>query len=403
MVKRKIFFDLVAHMPKKEISIITGARQTGKSTLLRQLESLCNTEAMSVVFLNLEHKTILFELNENPLNLLKYVPDSEKRTVVLVDEIQYLDDPSNFLKLLYDEQAEKLKIIATGSSAFYLDQQFKDSMAGRKRIFQLLTCSFDEYLELSGKPHLLDAKKSLLKRPDAKSTQLDYLRVEWEQYMIYGGYPAVITEPDKKEKVSRLREIRDSFVKRDLQESGVSNEAAFYQLFRILATQSGNLVNVNEIASTLRIKNTTVESYLLVLQKCFHIALIRPFYRNVRKELVKMPKVFLLDTGMKNCLLDNFQPLSSRIDKGELWENSVFRWLVEKYDFDSIRFWRTSAGNEVDFVIPDSAEAIAIEVKFNDSQIKPAKYKIFRKAYPDIPFQFLWLHPFSEDFFRRME
>ena len=192
--------------------------------------------------------------------------------MVLVDEVQYLNDPSNFLKLLYDEHAEKLKIIASGSSAFYMDQQFKDSMAGRKRIFQLFTCSFDEYLELSGKLHLLDVKRSLLQRADAKSTHLDYLRIEWEQYMIYGGYPAVITEPDKREKIIRLREIRDSFVIRDMQESGVSNDAVFYQLFRILAAQTGNLVNVNEISSTLHNKNTTVVNYLSIL----HLAKMFP-------------------------------------------------------------------------------------------------------------------------------
>ena len=142
----------------------------------------------------------------------------------------------------------------------------------------------------------------MLQQPDAKSTQLDYFRIEWEEYMIYGGYPAIITEPDKQEKINRLKEIRDSFVKRDIQESGVQNENAFYQLFRIFAAQTGNLVNVNEISSTLRIKHETVVNYASVMQKCFHIALVSPFFRNLRKELVKMPKVFLMDTGLRNCL-----------------------------------------------------------------------------------------------------
>ncbi len=401
MAKRKLFEDMVRHLPKKEFSIITGARQTGKSTLLRQVENLCKEEDIPVVFLNLENKSILEELNENPLNLLKFLPVSEKRIVVMVDEVQYLDDPSSFLKLLYDEHADKIKIVATGSSAFYIDSRFKDSLAGRKRIFRLHTCSFDEYLELSGKTDLLDEKNRVVQVADAKSTLIDYLRIEWEEYMLYGGYPAVITEPDKQEKISRLKEIRDSFVKRDIQESGVQNENAFYQLFRILAGQTGNLVNINEISSVLRIKNDTVVNYISVMRKCFHIALISPFFRNLRKELIKMPKVFLMDTGLRNCLLDNFQPLSMRADKGELWENTVFRLFAGKYDIDSIRYWRTSSGNEIDFVLPDISTPIAVEAKFNKSQIRKSKYKMFRDSYPDIPLEYSWLLPFDEDFFRR--
>jgi len=110
MIRRKLFEDLQAHLLKKEFSIITGARQTGKSTLLKQLEVYCKEMEIPVIFLNLENKTILAELNNNPLNLLKFMPEPSKKTVALVDEIQYLDDPSNFLKLLYDEHSEQIKV-----------------------------------------------------------------------------------------------------------------------------------------------------------------------------------------------------------------------------------------------------------------------------------------------------
>jgi len=402
MIRRKLFEDLQAHLLKKEFSIITGARQTGKSTLLRQLETYCRETEIPVVFLNLENKTFLAELNENPLNLLKFMPEPNTRTIALVDEIQYLDDPSNFLKLLYDEHSEQIKVMATGSSAFYIDNQFRDSLAGRKKIFQLYTCSFDEYLELSGKSDLREEKDHLLKNGDFKSTLTDYLRVEWESYMIYGGYPAIVTEPDKKEKMNRLKDIRDSFVKRDILESGVINETAFYNLFRILAGQTGGMVNINELSSTLRIKNETADNFLTIMQKCFHIALVKPFFRNLRKELVKMPKVFMLDTGLRNCLLNNFQPLAVRTDKGELWENTVFRILADKMDTDAIQYWRTSAGNEVDFVLSENERLKAIEVKYDNNQVNLNKYKLFTENYPDIPLQFFWLNPFDQDFFRRI-
>lgn len=391
----------MAHLPKKEFSIITGARQTGKSTLMKHLEDFCRETGIPVVFLNLENKSILSELNESPLNLLKFLPESTKRVVALVDEIQYLNDPSNFLKLLYDEHSIQIKVVVTGSSAFYMDDRFKDSLAGRKKIFQLYTCSFDEYLQLSGKSNLLEEKNSILKNENYRSTYIDLLRNEWEAFMIYGGYPAVITESDIQEKVNRLKDIRDSFVKRDILESGVVNETAFYALFRILAGQTGGIVNVNELASTLRIKNETVENYLAILQKCFHLAVVKPFFRNLRKELVKMPKVFLLDTGLRNCLLNNFQPLLIRTDAGELWENTVFRILADEIGLDSINYWRTSGGNEVDFVFSDNERQNAIEVKYNQNQVNLNKYKLFSNAYPEILLQFRWLKPFDENFFRR--
>jgi|LSQX01.3.fsa_nt_gb predicted AAA+ superfamily ATPase len=400
MIPRKLFDKLLAHLEKKEFSILTGARQTGKSTLLRQIETHCSEHRIPVVFLNLENKSILSVLNENPLNVLGYLPNINKRTIVLVDEVQYLDDPSNFLKLLYDEHVDKIKIVASGSSAFYLDSRFRDSLAGRKRIFQLFTCSFDEYLELSEKPELLLEKNRLSENPNSKSSKIDYLRVEWQNYLLFGGYPAVITESNADEKIVRLRELRDSFLKRDILESGVSNDKAFYSLMRIMASQTGNLVNVNELANTLRIQNSTVTNYLNVMQKCFHIALIRPFFKNLRKELVKMPKVYFMDTGMRNCLLENFQSPNIRYDKGEIWENMVFRQLIEKYNADSIHYWRTTSGQEVDFVLPGIANPKAIEAKFDKALIKKSKYRKFKETYPEIPLEYVWMAPFNEDFFR---
>lgn len=402
MVRRKLFWKLLNHLQKKEFSIITGARQTGKSTILRQIEDHCRENSLPVVFLNLENKTILSELNQSPVNLLKFLPESVQRVVALVDEIQYLDDPSNFLKLVYDEYAAKVKIIATGSSAFYIDKRFTDSLAGRKRLFYLYTCSFDECLEITEKTLLLEELINIRSRPDYKSTQIELLKIEWEKYMLYGGYPAIVTEPDLQEKIFRLKEIRDSFVKRDILESGVQNEAAFYKLFQLLASQTGNLINVNELSSSLQIKNETVDNYLTILRKCFHVILIKPYFSNLRKELTKMQKIYMLDNGMRNCLINNFQPISQRPDKGELWENTAFKMLAEIYEQDEIKYWRTTAGNEVDFIISQDDNALAFEAKFSQSQVKPEKYKLFALNYPQIKLNFLWMEPFWEEFFRRI-
>jgi len=354
------------------------------------------------VFLNLENRDVLSTLNESPLNLLNYLPETEGRVIVFLDEIQYLKNPSNLLKLLYDEHAGRVKIVATGSSAFYIDDHFRDSLAGRKRVFQLLTCSFDEYLRLRDKDDLLVDFQRIVSNKQAKSTQLEYLRQEYQSYVLYGGYPAIITELDRKEKIERLREIRDSFIKRDILEAGVQNETAFFHLFRLLAEQSGSLINVHELSLTLRIKSDTVSNYLHILQKCFHLALIKPFFRNLRKELTKMPKGFLLDSGLRNSLLNNFQQIPDRMDKGEIWETAFFKALADKYGWDEAFYWRTADGNEVDFVLPQIETPFAVEAKYDEAAIKYSKYKKFQEAYPEIPLHFAWFYPFDESFFRRL-
>ncbi|WP_306413698.1 ATP-binding protein [Cecembia lonarensis] len=398
---RKLFNKLVQHLSKKEFTILTGARQTGKSTLLNDLRKHCKRNGIPEIFINLENKMLLAELDANPLNLLAYLPNQEVKTIVFLDEIQYLSDPSNFLKLLFDEYNHLLKIVASGSSAFYIDSTFNDSLAGRKRIFNLFTFDFEEYLQLSGKEELWEEAARIKNQPHAKSLRLHELQLEWEGFMLYGGYPAVISEKSIPEKIEMLKEIRDSFIKRDIIESGVQNEVVFYRLFQLLASQTGQLVNINELSNTLQSRNETIQNYIGVMVKCFHISLIRPFYANLRKELVKMPKGYLLDAGLRNSLLNNFTPIHQRLDKGEIWEQAVFRLVVDKFGLDGIRFWRTADGKEIDFVLPDEHPPIAIEAKFDERMAKHKKYQLFTDTYADFQFQFACMQPWSEDFFRK--
>ena len=147
-VQKRILFNLVwNHLKEKEFIIISGPRQSGKTTLLDQLYVRLKQDSEKVFQLTLEDHAILSRLNQHPENLFEFaVRSGEKRLYVLIDEIQYLDDPSNFLKLIFDKYNRQLKIIATGSSAFYIDRKFKDSLAGRKRLFELYTLDFDEFL-----------------------------------------------------------------------------------------------------------------------------------------------------------------------------------------------------------------------------------------------------------------
>lgn len=389
MITRSLYPDLLNHVPEKECTILIGARQTGKSTLLKQLQDALLKKGETVVLVNLERKDILLELNQSPENVLRYFPAKGKRNYLLVDEVQYLQDPTNFLKLLYDEHAPNLKIIATGSSAFYIDRNFKDSLAGRKKIFELPTLDFEEFLLFKNHETLLTEYQSLKKGTKQKSTSEQQLWTALDEYINYGGYPAIVLENKVAAKIERLQEIRDSFVKRDILEAGITDETKFFRLLILLASQIGNLVNINELANTLGLTHPATENYLYVLRKCFHIELVKPFFSNVRKELVKMPKVYFNDLGLRNVLVNYFSPIEQRADKGALLENYVYRSLSGQPDRDKIKFWRTADGNEVDFVLElSSKKGKAIEVKFSEAEANPKKYKKFMELYPNYPIQF---------------
>ncbi len=392
MIQRKKHSVIAEHLSKKEFTILIGARQIGKSTLLKQLFEDLSQKGEAVYFLNLDRKEILDELNESPENLFKICPLQEgKKIIVFIDEIQYLDDATTFIKLLFDEYSDRLKIVATGSSAFYIDKQFNDSLVGRKKIFQMGTLDFEEFLLFKGRNDLVEEVLKLKSKKKKKSIQENVLWGYMDEFVNYGGYPAVVLENDIAQKIELLKDIRDSFIKRDILESGVTDETKFYRMLMLLASQSGNLLNVNEISNTLRITNATVENYLYVLQKYFHITLVKPFYNNLRKELTKMPKVYINDLGLRNVLINYFSPLEQRADKGMVLENLSFRLLTERFDQDQIKYWRTADGNEVDFVVETSyLKGFALEIKFSEQEVKPSKYNKFVQNYPDFPLEFWW-------------
>ena len=253
-MKRKIFAKLLEHLPDKEATVLIGARQTGKSTLLRQILEYLESQDETVQLFNLERKELLVDLNNHPEHIFKYLSlPKTGRAYVLVDEVQYLQDPTHFLKLLYDEYADRIKLIVTGSSAFYIDEKFKDSLAGRKKLFELQTLDFEEYLLFLEQKEELAELKKLRDNLISASVLESRLWVHLENYLTYGGYPAVVLEPNIQRKQERLAELRDSFVKRDILESGVTDELKFYRLLMILAAQTGGMLNLSELSNTLQI------------------------------------------------------------------------------------------------------------------------------------------------------
>ncbi len=209
------------------------------------------------------------------------------------------------------------------------------------------------------------------------------LLFHFNEYLTYGGYPRVALEKDNHEKEKYLEELVNSFLKEDIYESKIEQELKFYHLCSLLASQIGQLINKNELSVTLGLNQRTLEKYLFILQKCFNIDLLPPFYENLKKEITKMSKVYFHDLGLKNKLLNRFHNFIDREDKGQLLENYFYIRLCEIYAKDQIKFWRTADKNEVDFIVTETFGAgKAYEIKFSGRGFRQISYKTFQKAYP---------------------
>lgn len=385
LFERKLLSPITEHLNNERHTIITGSRQTGKTTLLNQIHSRLNEKGEVTHAITMEDPFIRTRLDEHPENIFELIPRPEhNRIFLLIDEIQLLKDPSNFLKLLYDSYTDRLKIVATGSSAFYIDTKFKDSLAGRKRIFELYTLDFDEFLVFKNRSKdLIPELERIRNEPRYVSLHRNEIRNLFSEYLTWGGYPAVVLANSDESRKELLKELTGSFLKRDIFESRIQEENKFIRLLMILAGQTGSLVNYHELSRTLRLSVTAVESYIYILRKCFHIHLLPPFYQNIRKELIKMPKVYFHDHGFRNTLLNFFAPPDNRPDKGALLENYVFIRLRQKYGTDALRYWRTADGNEIDFIVEESyLTGQAIEVKSQIQSFNPKKLSRFAAAYP---------------------
>jgi len=381
LFNREIFNRIKKVIERDEFIILVGARQTGKTSLLLLIKEFYEKKGVEASYFNLENPEYLKSFNDQPFNIFDLLPKRLTKQIVLIDEIQYLANPSNFLKLLYDERREKIKIIATGSSSFYIDRKFKDSLAGRKFIFNVYPLNFGEFLRFNGEAEMAEEKsaKRLTAYYQGKLLKL------WEQYVIYGGYPKVALAKEEELKRILIEDIGSSYIKKDALEAGIKNTEKYYALIKILAGQTGQLMNSQELANTLNLAHKTVEEYLYIMARSYQLAFIRPFYKNLRKELTKMPKAYFYDLGLRNFFLNDYRALDKRLDKGAYLENLVFtEFLKRGDDLDSIKYWRTQDKKEVDFIVGREA----YEIKYNAKR-KISDYKMFIKQYPEIKFSMI--------------
>ena len=360
--KRKIFDKIVPFIDNDKILLLTGARQAGKTSLLYLfIKELLKRGVSSerIAYFDLEN-VLLFQKINKIKDFDSFVPflkgfglDFKKKAYVFIDEVQYLDEAAGFLKYFADHYKGKVKLIVSGSSSLEIKRKMLQRLTGRVYRFEVMPLDFQEYLSF---------RKT---KPTLKT---------FEEFCVFGSYPAVALLNDDLSRQKELTELYSLYIKRDIQDyAGVEDSFSFNSLVKLLAVQTGSLLNELELANTLAISRQTVKKYLFLLQNTYVINLLPPFFTNKRKELTKMPKVYFIDTGLRSAVLENFSSLDSRADAGHLIENVVFLEIykmIKRKEEGRLFFWRTQSKKEVDFVISNKNKLLPIEVK----------YKSFKKA-----------------------
>lgn len=368
-INRDMFPSVLPYLSQKHIIIITGARQVGKTTLMYQVMEHLTAEGVSpqnIFYFNLDDEELLESIN-NPAELVMFIQRMQKeKAYIFIDEVQRLPNPGLFLKYIYDLKKD-FKIIVSGSSSLEIHSKLTEHLTGRKITFHLYPFSFKEFVRCRNTDVLNEIEGGDSNNLSIQETNTLFgitLNSLLNEFCIYGGYPEITMEKDFEVKKRLLKEIYNSYVRKDIKDFlRIENVSGFNRLVSLLSHHTGDLVNILEISSTLGIHRNTIEKYIYILEETFVFKRVRPFFTNIRKELSKMPKVYAMDNGIRNAMVNNFSPIELRPDNGKLIETLVWSELIKSSDDpDSIRYWRTQAGSEVDFIV----NTLPIEVKYSN-------------------------------------
>ncbi len=368
--ERALAAQIVSYLKSQEAIVIMGARQVGKTSLLKYLMDTHIRE--NVFYLDLELREFLELCNKGAEEVYRYLlqkgADAGKRIYLLVDEIQYLDNPTGLIKVFHDHYP-LVKLLLSGSSTFEMKRKFKNSLAGRMIAFVLYPLSFKEFLLFKEKQYFLHEENS-----QAINEELIPLA---EEYIRFGGFPQIVAEPSEEKKKIYLSQIINTYIRKDIRDIGnIRDISAFNKLLEVLASQTGQLLNILELSNTLDVSQETLKNYIELLENTFIIKRVTPFHKNLRSELSKNPKIFMLDTGWVHLLWLKEFP---KVVLGNVFETFVFLELLKAGQ--KVNFWRTANRQEVDFIIPGK-KTYALEAKYQFKEGSTSGLRSFAAQYP---------------------
>jgi predicted AAA+ superfamily ATPase len=348
MIKRLLEDKIFNRLDPNKVMLLFGPRRVGKTVLLRQIIDRFDGEYL---LLNGEDVDSLMLLE--PKSISNYKRLLNGIDLLAIDEAQNIPEIGQKLKLIVDE-VSNIRVIASGSSSFDLQNKAGEPLVGRSTQFHLFPFS---QAELSQNENRLETKQN------------------FEDRLIFGCYPEVININDIDKKKDYLRDIVNAYLLKDiLNIDGLKNSKKMIDLLRLIAFQIGNEVSFDELAKQLGISRNTVEKYLDLLSKVFVIYRLGSFSRNLRKEISKAGKWYFYDNGIRNALIGNYNPISQRTDIGQLWESYLIseRIKLSNYKSDNklFYFWRTYDGQEIDLIEELDGKISAFEFKWGDKTPK---------------------------------
>jgi hypothetical protein len=306
--------------------------------------------------------------------------------------VQRCENAGESLKIIYDE-SENLKIFVSGSSSLEIKTDLAPFLVGRIFFFDLLTFDFEEFLMArdEGLSKLFKERKESLKKcikgteePIQPAFENEFLKL-LKEYVVFGGYPEVIKAEDEEVKKLILKQIVNLYLEKDIISFfRITDTRKFEDLVKVLAFRTAGIVSLSSLSSEAKATYSKCEEFLNVLVHSYVIKLIRPFYRNLVTEIRKSPKVYFIDLGLRNAVLDNFVPFDNRTDRGAILENFVFRELL---NFRwRINFWRTTGKAEIDFILTRGDEIVPVEVKTGERKLSRSFYSFIKTYKPDRAF-----------------
>jgi predicted AAA+ superfamily ATPase len=348
MYNRSIFQSLESHLADKEVTVITGMRRTGKTTALRfLLDKVLHTNKIYLDLERLEYRRIFNQNNFSEMQAdLQFLGiDFTKESVIALDEIQLVPPIVSFIKYYHDHFS--VKFIVTGSSSYYLKNQFTESLAGRKKIFEMYPLDFIEFLRFKE----IDEKPLLTCRfqPFRAVVYAQY-KAHYEEFIRFGGFPQVVLADSIEKKESMLNDILNAYLELDVKLlSDYSVIDDLYRLVTLLASRIGNKLDYQKIGVLLGLSRHKIKDYIQLFEATYFLHLISPFSNNSDRNIAVQPKNFLADTGLVNRF--------AQVSSGALFENTIALQLLR---LGRINYFQKKTGQEIDFILNNN---IAIEVK----------------------------------------